>query len=99
MQIPKSLHKFFWDVDVTKLNPEKKPYFVINRLLDKGDIEAVRWVKKTYSNKEIKDTFLKLRDFNAKVGAFWSLYLPIPQKDVLCLQTPYREMRKTHWPY
>lgn len=99
MKIPKSLHTFFWDVDVAKLDPKKKPYFVINRLLDKGDIEAVRWVKKTYSRQQIADAFLKLRDFNAKVGAFWGLYLHIPRQNILCLRVPYREMRKTHWPY
>lgn len=42
MTIPDSLHRFFWDVDVKRLDPEKKPYFVINRLLDKGDIEAAK---------------------------------------------------------
>ena len=48
MKIPKSLHKYFWDVDVKKLDPEKKPYFVISRLLDKGNVETAKWVKKKF---------------------------------------------------
>ncbi len=99
MTIPASLHHFFWDVDVTKLDPKKKPYFVISRLLDKGDVEAVKWVRKNYSKKEIRDSFVKLRDFSPKVARFWSLYLKIPEKDVACLQQPYLKMRKAHWPY
>jgi len=53
-----------------KAQPEKKPYFVINRLLDKGDIEAVRWIKKTYSKKIISDTFKTMRGFRPKIASF-----------------------------
>ncbi len=99
MKIPKSLHRFFWDVDVKKLDPENKPYFVISRLLDKGDVEAVKWVRKKYANNLIIETFTRLRDFNPKVATFWSLFLKIPVKDVVCLQPSYLKGRRTHWPY
>jgi len=98
-KIPKNLYKYFWDVDVKKLNPQKKPYFVINRLLDKGDAQAVRWIRKHYSEEQIKETFKKIRDFNAKVGRFWTLFLKIPEKETRCLQPSYLKMRKAHWPY
>lgn len=99
MIIPPSLHHFFWDINVAKLDVEKKPYFVISRLLDKGDVDAVKWVRAHYSDREIGETLMKLRDFSLKVARFWALYLNIPEKDVLCLQQPYLTMRKTHWPY
>ena len=99
MKIPKSLHRYFWDVDVAKLDPKKKPYFVINRLLDKGDIEAVKWIKRTYSKKIISDTFKTMRGFRPKIASFWSIFLKIPQEKIICLQTPYLKMRSTHWPY
>jgi hypothetical protein len=99
MKIPKSLHKYFWDVDVEKLDPNNKPYFVINRLLDKGNVEAVKWVRKNYSEDQIKETFKNTRDFNPKVGRFWSVFLQIPQEEVICLQPSYRKMRSMHWPY
>ena len=99
MKIPKSLHKYFWDVNIKKLDPQKKPYFVINRLLDKGNLEAVRWVRKNYSEEEIKETLYRIRDFNTKVGRFWSLFLKIPQEKVACLQPSYLKLRRQHWPY
>lgn len=99
MKIPKYLHQYFWDVDVKKLDPKKKPYFVINRLLDKGDIRAVRWTINTYSKKDIKETFLKIRDFNAKVGNFWTIFLRISKEKVVCLQPSYLKMRRELWPY
>lgn len=99
MKIPKSLHKYFWDIDVKKLNLKKKPYFVINRLLDKGNLTAVKWVRKNYQEEQIKDTFRNVRDFNEKTGRFWVLILKISETEVKCLQPSYLKMRKTHWPY
>ena len=98
-KIPKNLRQYFWDVDVDKLDPSQKANFVIQRLLDKGNVEAVRWVNKHYTSSQIKKCFISLRDFREKVGNFWSLYLDIPKEKVICLQKPYLTMRKMHWPY
>lgn len=99
MKIPKSLYKYFWDVNVKKLDPDKKPYFVISRLLDKGNVEAVRWVKENYHQEQIKNTFRNIMDFNEKTGRFWSLILKIPEEEVKCLQQSYLKTRRGHWPY
>ncbi len=69
-KIPKKLWRYFWDANVKKLNPSKKPYFVISRLLDKGNIEAARWVRRNYSKKLIKDTFLKCEILMKKLVDF-----------------------------
>jgi hypothetical protein len=98
-RIPKYLHRFFWDVDVKKLNPQKYPYFVINRLLEKGNIEAVRFVLKNFPKEKIIETFKKIRDFNKKTAYFWSLFLKIPQRKIKCLEPSYLKMRMMHWPY
>ena len=98
-KIPPSLYQFFWDVDAKKLDPSQKPYFVIQRLLDKGDVEAVRWVRENFSVNEISQTFYQIRDFQARVGDFWSEFLHLNREKVLCLQPHYLQMRKTHWPY
>lgn len=99
MKIPKSLHRYFWDVNVKKLDPKEKPYFVISRLLDRGNEKAVRWIKDNYRQEQIKDTFRNIMDFSEKTGRFWSLILKIPEEEVKCLQPFYLKMRKTHWPY
>jgi len=99
MKIPKSLHKYFWDVDIKKIDTKSRAYFIINRLLDKGDVLAVKWIKKTYPQKTIANTFTTMRGYQPKVASFWSLLLKIPQEKVICLQEPYLERRRTHWPY
>ena len=99
MKIPKYLHQYFWDVDVEKLDIEKYPYFVVSRLLDKGNIEAVRWVKKNFNYNLVKKTLINHRDFSLKSASFWALIYKIPKEEIKCFQEPYRTVHKTLWPY
>ncbi len=94
-----ALYQFFWDVDAVKLNPSEHSSYVINRLLDKGDVAAARWVLKNFPRKEIIETVKKQRDFSPRSARFWATYLGIPQEEVACLQPSYLAMRRQHWPY
>lgn len=99
MKIPKNFHQYFWDVDVKKLDPEKKPYFVISRLLDRGDFKAAKWVKNNFKDDLVRETLQNYRDFSLKSASFWALIYKVPLKKVKCFQEPYQSMRKIHWPY
>jgi hypothetical protein len=98
-KLPKKFYQYFWDVDPKKLNPQKKPYFVISRLLDKGNIEAARWVRKRFDDELVKEVLQKYRDFSLRSASFWALIYQVPKTQVKCLQEPYLSMRKKHWPY
>lgn len=97
--LPKFLHRYFWDIDARKLNPQKRPQYVIQRLLEMGDQKAVRWVRKNFSKKQIMETVKKRRGFSTKTAEFWALFLNIPRRQVKCLQKPYLQQHKIHWPY
>ena len=49
--LPKEYKTYFWDVDWDNLQSNIKQYksFIIARLVDKGDEQAVRWLKQCYS--------------------------------------------------
>lgn len=97
--LPSSLHQFFWDVDASKVNPIKSAHYVINRLLDKGDLEAVQWVLHNYLRSSIVETLKNRLDFSPKTAVFWSRYLNIPREEVKCMQEPYYSLRRQHWQY
>ncbi len=98
-RVPNTFKRFFWDVQFESLSPKEKPYYVINRLLDKGDLEAARWVVKTFPKDMIIHTFKTMRDCSLPTATFWSHYYGISQKEVRCMQEPYLSMRKMHWAY
>lgn len=97
--LPPSLYSFFWDVDPAKVNPSLNPHYVINRLLDKGNLEAARWVLKSFPKELITETLKTIRDFSPWNGQFWASYLDMSEKEVACLQEPYLTQRRQLWPY
>lgn len=97
--LPPSLYRFFWDADPARVNPSEKPYYVISRLLDKGNLEAARWVLNSFPKETIVETFKKIRDFSPWNGVFWARYLDIPREEVRCLDPSYLAMRRMHWPF
>ncbi|MBP9818272.1 hypothetical protein KBC75_06030 [Candidatus Shapirobacteria bacterium] len=48
--------KYFWDVDIAKIDLKTDYQYVINRLLDKGDLASANWVLKNYSPENIIET-------------------------------------------
>ncbi len=97
--LPRTLYPFFWDVDAESVNPSKSSKYVINRLLDKGNLEAARWVLKHFPKSLIVDTFKTRRDFSFDTATFWAHYLDFPVEEAKCMQEPYRSLRKQLWPY
>lgn len=66
-QYKKSL---FWDVDRNRLSPEKDWFFIIERVLEFGDIDDLFWLKETFSEKKIKDTVKKSRILSGRTLAY-----------------------------
>lgn len=97
--LPTEFYGFFWDIDAAKLDPSKHAPYVINRLLDKGNVEAVRWVRRAFPEELIMGTIKTRRDFSPWNAVFWARFYNIPREEVRCLQEPYLTLRKQLWPY
>jgi len=53
--IPPSLAPFFQEYDITHLNPETDSFTIIERTLQFGKREEIRWLFKMYSDKQVTD--------------------------------------------
>ena len=95
--IPSSFHQFFWDTDPKTIDLKKHQNYIIARLLDKGNWQAVKWIKSKYSNKNIKQVILQNKGLMPPTVYFWANYLNFSPQQAACLQTPYRQQRKKHW--
>jgi len=98
-KLPEFLRPYFWDVDFEKLDYENQSFYVIERLLNKGNLETVQWMTKTYSEDQIKTVLKKGRDLSLKNASFWGLLFGVPNTEILCFQEPYYSLRRTLWPY
>jgi len=90
----------FWDTDLKNIDVKKNARYIIERILEYGEPNEVRWLFKTYPKSKIKKVILQKRScLSRKSAAFWADFLGLPKSKILCLRPSYQKMRKSHWPY
>jgi hypothetical protein len=52
--IPPSLAPFFQEYDIARLNPESDSFTIIERTLQFGNREEIRWLFRTYSREQVE---------------------------------------------
>ncbi len=67
--------ELFWDIDVKTLDPDKYPRYVIERVLDLGDMPEVRWLLHYYPATLIKEILRNSKAISHKSKALWSLVI------------------------
>ena len=98
-KLPIALKKYFWDVDFKKINFNERKIYVLRRILEYGDEDAVRWMWKNFKKEEIKDTISNFRGYSQKSANFWAFILNIKREKVKCLSKSFRKTQKQFWPY
>jgi len=63
----------FWDVDPKTINPKKNAVYIIERILDFGTDEEIRWMREHYSPRLIKKVAFTSRVLHHRSRALWSL--------------------------
>lgn len=96
---PEFLKKYFWDVEFEKINFRNRKAYILKRILEYGDREAVVWMQKNFTKTEIKNALCNFRGYSLKTANFWTFLLNIKKEDVKCLNRSFRETQKQFWPY
>ena len=66
----------FWDVDPAEIDPEQHSRYVIERIMDFGTDEEVRWMWQAYPKEELRRVLdLPRSAVHPKSRAFWKLML------------------------
>lgn len=64
----------FWDVDPKTVDPKRHARYIIERILELGTDEEVRWLVHHYSSTVIKNVLRRPRSvLHEKTKALWSL--------------------------
>jgi DNA-binding Xre family transcriptional regulator len=72
--VPDSLKWLFWDVDFSRLDPLQHKGYILPRILDRGDSAAVRWMRETYSKRQIFNFISRNRKkIDPRSLNFWAL--------------------------
>lgn len=67
--------KYFWDVDVEHLDIHGHKKYILERILEFGDEEAVAWMWKNFSIDDIASALDDTKNMSKKSINFWRLIL------------------------
>jgi hypothetical protein len=84
LELPDELRAFFWDYDTDRLSWERNRHTIVLRLLEKGGMDAVRWLREHMSDGEIREFIVRRRGrgISPRRLRFWSLLVDIPRREV-----------------
>lgn len=69
--IPYGFKTLFWDTDFSKLKLKQHSRYIIERVLEFGDIDAVNWMQKVFSLSKIIQVIMISRNLSEKSKNFW----------------------------
>jgi hypothetical protein len=73
--LPDFLQPFFWETELSQINIDTNKPYIIERILELGDLSAVLWLFSNYPTNEIIEILEKSRRVSAKSRNFWQLIL------------------------
>lgn len=94
--MPIELKQYFWDVNFEELDIKKQKKYIISRLYCYGDLKAIKWVKSTYTQEEIREVAIKSRNLKPIVANYLRQQFGL-KKEEMAYYKVTRAMNYEYW--
>jgi hypothetical protein len=74
----------FWDTNCNALNPKKSKFYIIERVVTRGNYSDWKTMLSLYPKEEIKLDLTKIKSLDLKTLNFCSLYFDLPKEAFEC---------------
>jgi len=71
LAVPERFRSLFWDTSLKNIHLRKNARYVIERILDFGDLDAVEWMQRVYTLQTVIDVLTLSRSITEKSRNFW----------------------------
>ncbi len=88
MNAPLFSKTLFWDTDLLQMDLQKSKFYIIERIVARGNYKDWKIMLSVYSKQEIKDCIIRIKDLDAKTLNFCSFYFDIPKEAFECYLKP-----------
>lgn len=72
--VPEEFRYLFWDVDPKGIDLKKNARYIIERVLEFGGLDALRWVQRLYPTRLIIETLEASRKITPESKNFWGIW-------------------------
>lgn len=73
-EIPDKLRTLFWDTDIKNIHIKQHAKYIIERILEYGDMDAIRWMQGIYPLEIIIEVLKFSRQISDKSRNFWRIW-------------------------
>lgn len=73
--IPEKFHRFFWDTDPRKIDLRRHKKYVIERILELGNLSAFQWLQLVYPGHLIRRVNEESRSVSKRSRNFWRIWI------------------------
>ncbi|CUU38628.1 hypothetical protein GXSOP10_14218 [Armatimonadetes bacterium GXS] len=83
-RLPEFLRPLFWEVEFRKVSPRKHQSYICMRIMEHGDLQAIRWMLQTYGKETLREWLIQRegRGLSPRTLRFWEVILNIPHRQV-----------------
>jgi hypothetical protein len=83
-RLPEFLRPLFWDVEFRRLSPDRDRDTIFLRIMEHGDLLAVRWLIATYGKPMLREWLMQRegRGLSRRALRFWEAILDLPHRQV-----------------
>lgn len=74
MVMPLFVKRLFWEYDVNSLDFVGHKRFIVERVLEKGNSNSLKWLFRCYSISEIKNIIETSVNLSTATKNFWNIY-------------------------
>jgi hypothetical protein len=72
-KLPESFRKYFWDCNFNELSLKQYPKFVLERILNYGTLEDIKWIKKQVDENYFHQIATQSRRLDNKTLNYWRI--------------------------
>lgn len=75
--VPENIFRLFWDTSPENVHLKRNARYIIERVLDYGDIDALSWLQRVYPAQTIIDVLSLSRNISEKSRNFWKIWFGV----------------------
>lgn len=99
-KVPRQFHNVFWEINPENLDTEEYPEYIMERILEYGTLEGVKWLRKTFGDEKIKQYITSRtarRRLSTRTLNFWQIILKLRPEE--CMSISSMKNRSPYWNY
>lgn len=74
VSVPERFRTLFWDTALENINLKSHARYVMEKVLEFGDLDAFEWLRDVYPGWQIRETLLLSRTLSEKSRNFWTIW-------------------------